>query len=120
VNELIAECLKDDARTVFLNQSTPPYCLAWVFTSSRFNQMFEWSKHTQDLRRLAVLVQQLPIPPRTGPFGEVEQDFECQYLQTEDAYLFKFKQSIDLKKTKANIGETETIECYMLMWDASG
>jgi hypothetical protein len=60
----------------------------------------------------------LPIPPRTGAFGQVEQEYECQYIQTDDYYLFRLKQLIDLQKTKAAVNEDEIVECYMLMWNA--
>jgi hypothetical protein len=59
----------------------------------------------------------MPIAPRTGHFGEVEAEFEFQYLVVEEgcSVVFRFKQSIDLRKTKAKKDELECVEMYAVI-----
>lgn len=59
----------------------------------------------------------MPIAPRTGHFGEGEADFECQYLVIEQgcSVVLRFKQSIDLRKTKAKKDELECVEMYAVI-----
>lgn len=60
-------------------------------------------------------MQQLPLPPRTGDFGEREQPFECQFLQTDSGFVFRFSQHIDRKDRKGNKGTGECACLYILL-----